>query len=379
MTPAAHAVISCGTWGFVVAFLGCALLVLTTPLHGWLSLDSDQGVQKSHVLPTTRVGGLPLFLGLGAAWLNASGEVRGILWVLLVGGAPAFAFGLVEDLSKSTGVSVRLLATMASGVLACVIADVSLTGVGVWGVDALLRVKLISVLFSAFALSGVANAINLIDGFNGLAALAVMLALAGLGAIALEVGDSQLAIASFTLALTTMGFFWMNWPQGRIFLGDGGAYFIGFSLAWLCILLVERNNSVSPFAGLLICAYPITETLFSVWRRWARNQRTGQPDHLHFHSLLKRRYVRRWLPGLTSTQRNSVAGLLVGGLTLVPAVLAQFTYTSSSWSMAAYAAIAAGYVALYARMCRFHWCSPLVFLFTPRKALRVVRDHGSAG
>ncbi len=88
----------------------------------------------------------------------------------------------------------------------------------------------------------------------------------------------------------------------------------------------------------------------------------GHPDRLHFHSLLKQRYVRRWLPRLPSHIRNSVTGLLAGSMTLTAVVLANLCMRSVWLSLAAALALALGYVAVYARMVRHHWCSPVAFL-----------------
>ena len=84
-----------------------------------------------------------------------------------------------------------------------------------------------------------------------------------------------------------LGFFVWNFPAGLIFLGDGGAYFLGFYLAELAILLLHRNPEVSPMFPLLLCIYPVFETLFSIYRRkcaarpagrHARRRPPAQPD-----------------------------------------------------------------------------------------------------
>jgi len=154
-----------------------------------------------------------------------------------------------------------------------------------------------------------------------------------------------------------LGFFLVNWPFGKLFLGDGGAYFLGFALAWACVLLAERHEQVSAFAALLLCIHPIIEVLYSVFRRKVRAQHPGHPDRLHFHSLVKRRLMQRLLPSASNTMRNSAAGLLVGSMTLVPAMLVQFTYTSTLACLLAVAVLSAGYIWLYQRLTRFRGAS----------------------
>jgi UDP-N-acetylmuramyl pentapeptide phosphotransferase/UDP-N-acetylglucosamine-1-phosphate transferase len=325
-------------------------------------MDHVQGVQKFHTDPTPRIGGVPIVLGLVVAWSKAPLEVKALITPILLAGLPAFIFGLLEDITKRVGVMQRLLATMVSGLLAWWITGESLTRVDVWGVDWLLGFTLVSVLFTAFAVGGVANCINIIDGFNGLASTTSTLAFVGYALMALQVGDTHLAALSLILAACVWGFFWVNCPLGKIFLGDGGAYFIGFALAWVAIMLIERNPGVSAFAALLVCIHPVTEVLFSIYRRKIKKMSPGHPDRLHFHSLVKQRYVRRWWPNQPMQIRNSITGLLVGWMTLTAIVLANLCVQSTLQSAVACFALALGYVSLYARMVRYHWCSPLEFL-----------------
>ncbi len=333
-------------------------------------MDEAQGVQKFHTAPTPRVGGVPIVLGLGVAWLNAEQALQELVLPILIAGMPAFLFGFAEDITKRVSVLQRLLATFASGVLGWYVTDYSLTRVDVWGVDSLLQITVISVIFTAFAVGGVANSINIIDGFNGLASTASSLAFLGYSLIAYQVGDTTLAGASLVLAACVWGFFWVNWPFGKIFLGDGGSYFVGFSLAWVAVMLLARNPSVSAFAALLVCVHPVIEVVFSIYRRKIKSAHPGHPDRLHFHSLVKQRYVRRWFAELSVGMRNSITGLLVGSMTLTAVCLACLTYNSVTLSLLGSVVLGLGYVAIYARMVRHHWCSPIQFLMVkPGKPL----------
>lgn len=333
--------------GFLCSFGFGVLVVLTTSWHGVFSLDESTGVQKVHTHPTPRIGGLPMILGLLAATWISPADLRQKLWPWIIAGMPAFTFGFAEDLTKRVSVMNRLLATMASGVLGWFITGYSLTHVNVWGVDWLLQFTVVSVLFTAFAVGGIANAINIIDGLNGLASSMVLWALLGVATLAATLGDVTLASACMLLAACVGGFFLVNWPFGKMFLGDGGSYFLGFSLAWACVLLIERHRAVSAFAALLICIHPVTEVLYSVYRRKVRQQHPGHPDRLHFHSLVKRRIMQRFLPRSSKTVRNSVGGVLVGAITLLPVFVVQFVYSSTLASLAAVTILVLGYLWLF--------------------------------
>jgi UDP-N-acetylmuramyl pentapeptide phosphotransferase/UDP-N-acetylglucosamine-1-phosphate transferase len=320
------------------------LLVMTRRWHGRFSADGLQGVQKMHTIPTPRIGGLAIVLGVLAGYGLAHPGQQSLLGVLLLAGLPAFLFGLAEDVTKRVGVMPRLLATMASGVLGWWLTGQSITSVDLPFLDPLLTVPLISVVFTAFAVGGVANAVNIVDGFNGLAGGFLVIAFIGLAMIA--------------------------WSAGDMDLGDGGSYFGGFALAWASVLLVERNPSVTPFAALLVCVHPVTEVLFSIYRRRMHGSHPGQPDRLHLHSLLMRRVVRPALIRLWSgdmavvrSTQNSITGVLLALMSVPPVLLAAVWSKQPLLAAATVLLVMLGYVALYARLVRFHWCSPVKFVF----------------
>jgi UDP-N-acetylmuramyl pentapeptide phosphotransferase/UDP-N-acetylglucosamine-1-phosphate transferase len=353
---------------FLASFLLCIAVVLTKRWHGAFSMDTTDGIQKFHSAPTPRIGGIPIVLALVIAWGKSSAEIQTLLAPILFAGMPAFLFGIAEDLTKQIGVVQRLLATMASGLLAWWITDYSLSRLDIWCVDMLMQFTLFSVIFTAFAVGGVANSINIIDGFNGYASLTCTIAFTGFALIAFQVGDQNLALVSLILAASVWGFFWVNWPFGKLFLGDGGAYFLGFALAWIAVLLIERNPSVSAFSALVICILPITEVLFSIFRRKVRNDHPGKPDSLHFHSLFQRRYARKWFVKSHSLARNSLVGILMGLISLVSAFMSNLIYDDTLYCVITSLLFALGYVAVFARMVRHHWCSPIGFLILkPRR------------
>lgn len=358
---------------YVAALVSLAValfLVMTRQWHDRFSADGLHGVQKMHTTPTPRIGGVAIVVGvLSGYWVAHPGQ-QSLLSVLLLAGLPAFLFGLAEDVTKKVGVMARLLATMASGVLGWWLTGMSITTLDLPFLDPLLAIPVISVLFTAFAVGGVANAVNIVDGFNGLAGGFLVIAFVGLAVIAWAAGDANLCMASLTLAGAYVGFWLINWPWGKIFLGDGGSYFGGFALAWASVLLVERNNNVTPFAALLVCVHPVTEVLFSIYRRRMHGSHPGQPDRLHLHSLLMRRVVRpaliRWWPGDMAAVRatqNSVTGVLLALISLPPVLLAYLLSQQALLAATAVLLVMLGYVALYARLVRFHWCSPVEFLF----------------
>jgi UDP-N-acetylmuramyl pentapeptide phosphotransferase/UDP-N-acetylglucosamine-1-phosphate transferase len=308
--------------GLIVSLVCSLLLVATTRWHGRFSLDATRGIQKFHSVPTPRIGGLAIMLGLMFTCTFSSPMQKDLLAPLLAAAAPAFLFGIAEDMTRRVPVGARLIATMASGVACWALTGLSIVATGVPVIDAALAWLPLSVLFTAFAVSGVANAVNIIDGFNGLASGTVLIGLGALGLIALDCGDVELAQLCFTVCAVTFGFFLVNFPFGKLFLGDGGAYLLGFLLASLSVMLVHRNPAVSPWAPLLTCAYPVFETVFTIARRlWCRRH-PGRPDSCHLHSLVKIAIAGRYFRKFSAPMRNALVSPFSWLLAAVPAVLA---------------------------------------------------------
>ncbi len=160
----------------VATMLAALAIVRTQHLHEHVSADSTFGVQKIHQDSTPRIGGMAMLVGLVVSWLLATPDTRSVLSPMLLAAVPAFAFGLTEDFTKRVGVLPRLLATCASGILICMLTGVAMQNTGFAPLDWLLQWFVLATLFTAFAIGGVANAVNIIDGFNGLAvgSLAIM-------------------------------------------------------------------------------------------------------------------------------------------------------------------------------------------------------------
>ena len=339
-----------------VAFFVNLVVLCTSVWHAHLSMDSNAGVQRCHAQPTPRIGGISVLGGAIAGFFLIPVQSQALLGPLLLAGVPAFAFGLTEDLTKIVSVRNRLLATATCGVIGYFLTGFSLKDVNVPGIDYLLGFGLVSVAFTAFAVAGVANAVNIIDGMNGLASGVVLIILGSFALMSHSLGDVALMQTCMVLGSAVIGFMLLNWPFGKIFLGDGGAYFLGFSVAWTAVLLLWRHPQVSAWAPLLICGFPVLEVLFSIKRRWGRGQSVGAPDRLHLHSLLKRRLVRRLLPGSAVLTRNSMTGAMMWLVGVLPAAIALQYQTDTSTLALGLALCALLYSAVHARLTQFHWC-----------------------
>jgi UDP-GlcNAc:undecaprenyl-phosphate GlcNAc-1-phosphate transferase len=320
--------------------------------------DTWDGLRKVHVIPTPRIGCIAIATGLVAGIVvncAVSGEL--CVWsLLLLCAAPGFAWGLIEDFTARGVVMVRLALTAAAAALGFFLLDARIAQIDLAGFDDALAFHAVSFAVTVFAVTGVAHSINIIDGLNGLAGVIGLLASIGLAIVAAATGDSLVFSAACVLAASIAGFLLVNYPRGRIFLGDGGAYLIGLLLAELSVLLVHRNSEVSPWFPLVLLAYPIWETLFSMYRRKVRGRSTGEADALHLHSLVYWRVV-RWrgfeAKPADYVTRNSLASLCLWIIPLLCLAIALAFWKNSAMLQLAAAGFGIIYTLAYRRLVRF--------------------------
>lgn len=347
---------------FFTSLLSILFVIRYQHLHSAWSADSDlNGPQKFHTLSVPRIGGLGIFFALLitgiAAWLQSLSFHRELL-LLTISALPAFLLGIAEDLTKRISASVRLIGTAISAGTAGYLLNAWISKIGIAGIDQLLTIQIVSICFTCFAVAGLANAYNIIDGFNGLASMIAIIALLAIAYVAFQVQDKMILYMAVVMAGAIAGFFIWNYPRGLIFLGDGGAYLIGFWVAIMTILLVSRNPLVSPWFAVLVNAYPIFETLFTIWRRAIhQGKNPGLPDGAHFHSLIYRRMV-KWaygsnpLPAQEALNNSKTSPYLwvISSISIIPAVL----WWKRPFVLMVSALIFVGiYIALYRSVVRF--------------------------
>jgi len=314
---------------FLTSFLINFWVVRYGHLHTHITADNSlSGVQIFHSMIVPRVGGVGIFLATLLAltatfFYDLQSGALG-LW-LIFASLPIFLAGLAEDTIKKTGVYIRFLAAMASAGLASYILNTWLLGVQVPGVDALmLTYPILSIAFTCFAVTGVINAFNIIDGYNGLAAMVAAIILACIAYVGFLVRDYTVIVLALAIVGPILGFLVWNYPRGLIFLGDCGAYFLGFWVAELSLLLVSRHSQVSKWFPLLLCFYPIFETLFTIYRRLImRRINPGLPDALHLHQMIHRRVVARPLESINvdvKNKQNSLTSPYLWALCLIAAI-----------------------------------------------------------
>ena len=254
-----------------------------------LKRDDTSAVQALHINPTARIGGLAIFIALVvAAALSHSADNWKSLVLLLVSAVPVFIVGLAEDLGCLASPTRRLIAATVSGSVFIGLMGQWVLHTDVPGLDIALQWSPFAIAFSLFLAVGISHAFNLIDGLNGLAGFTAFAAALALATIAHQSGLTEHRDMLLTIAAAITGFLIFNFPFGKIFLGDAGAYVIGHLLVWVSVSILWNAPNVSPFAMLLIFFWPIADTLLAIMRRLSLGKPIAQPDRLHFHQLVMR-------------------------------------------------------------------------------------------
>ncbi len=345
----------------LVSFGACALTLSLARKHK-LRGDETVGRQKLHRHWAPRLGGIPIavagFSGLMIWGWFMRPTYNELATALVVCTLPAFAIGLLEDVTRRAGVTTRLLVTMLAAAMGFWLLDARMISVAIPWLDEWLATTPIGALaLTLVAVGGVSHATNIVDGCNGLASGVAVLVLTAIAAIAGQVGDTFIMATSLITVAATVGFFAWNFPFGRIFLGDSGAYTLGYLIATLSLMLVVRNPEVSPWCPLLLMIYPIWETLFSVGRRAASGLRgVSQPDALHLHQLVLRRLIRRYGAHPVGEQRilrNSIASVYLWALTLLCVVPALIWWRSTPVMMLLVILFTVTYTTFYRRLVAF--------------------------
>jgi UDP-N-acetylmuramyl pentapeptide phosphotransferase/UDP-N-acetylglucosamine-1-phosphate transferase len=208
--------------------------------------------------------------------------------------------------------------------------------------------------------AGGSNAINIIDGFNGLSGSTIIIMAAGLSAIALQHGDTLVASLGVLGIGATIGFLALNYPRGKLFLGDGGAYFVGFWVSEMAVLLLVRNAAVNAWQVLAVCAYPVIEVLFSIYRRkFIQNVSPGAPDALHLHTLVFRRIVFKHVAkdARYPWKRNAAVVCVIAPAVALCVATSVLVGASAPVSLAIVVVQVGIYVLAYGRLVRGRWAA----------------------
>ena len=280
---------------FVLLFMGMSFVLNGFVAYLWhkkfyrkLGLKTYQAIQRIHLNETPRLGGIIFILSLATfmVFSNTNESIQ-LLKIILICLIPIIFMGIKEDLFHNVEPAIRLLALLFVGWLfraqftgpLPVLTDIPLIG------KLLLLPGGISI-FYILSMVAVANGMNLIDGVNGLCGAVALSILSALLFLSYKTADITMLSLIFSVMLLIIPFMVMNYPYGRIFLGDLGAYTLGLIVSMLTIILFGRHPEISPWGAVLILIYPATEVVFTLLRRMVRGVSIYHADTAHLHLKL---------------------------------------------------------------------------------------------
>lgn len=264
---------------FVSFFLIYFLIYYSHKKSIFIDCHESDKPQRFHNEPTPRIGGVGIFIASILCVFSYFG-----FWVVL-SASVAFMSGILEDLTGRLSQRRRLAMQSVGALVFVLLGEYCIKTIGM-GFE---FPYLLAVMFTAFAIVGVTNSINIIDGLNGLAGGVSLFAFLSFATLSYMLGDNEMMSVCLSFVTATLGFLVFNFPKGKIFLGDGGAYFLGFMLSSIAVILVSRHSNVSSWFFLAVLIYPIWEVIFSIIRRRLATQKKATvADKMHLHQVVMR-------------------------------------------------------------------------------------------
>ena len=300
-----------------------------------IMLRSDlSAVQASHTRETLRFGGLGIAVALVLMVATRGPEAK-VLFLMLGASVPVFLSGLLEDIGIYQSPRRRLAAAVLSSLLAIWLLEAHLPHIGISYLDAVFAIFAFAAAFTIVSTVGVIHAFNLIDGLNGLAGITAVAACASFLVIANLAGSPEVGLVASTLLAAMLGFLAVNYPYGRIFLGDAGAYLVGFMLVWIAVKLLHQTGTVAPWSMALVLFWPIADTLLAIIRRRVKRQKVTHPDRMHFHHVVMRGIEIALLGRRDRRISNPLATAILAPFVVMPPITAVLLWNSPTEALLA--------------------------------------------
>lgn len=275
---------------FALAVFGLAAVLAWGAMR--LRIMDVPNTRSSHERPVPKGGGgaivlaffvgLAVFYGLGGEAHIAPGPMAGFCVAALL----VAAIGLLDDI-RGYGVRVKLAGQLAGAAVllasGIVLSSISLPFAG--------RIELgwLGYPLTALWVVGLANAVNFMDGLNGLAGGVAAIAAGFFAAVTFADGSHFVYVLSYVLAASSLGFLVFNFPRARLFMGDVGSQFLGFVLAALAVVAAELDSARTSFMVMpLLVSVILFDTVFTVIRRLAAGERITEAHRSHLYQFANR-------------------------------------------------------------------------------------------
>lgn len=284
---------------YLCVYLGSAFLAMViTPAVVWLARRLNAvgipGIRDVHTKPIPRIGGVAIFVSATSIALavfflqnaigDAFGEIQIKVITLLSAAAFVFVVGLIDDI-KGLRARMKLLAQLAAATIVCAVGiRIKSVTVADW---LMLDFGWFSWPLTILWVVGITNAVNLSDGLDGLAAGIAAIACGVIAILAVHEGQVVMAVLMLALLGSLTSFLFFNFNPAKIFMGDCGSLFLGFTIAASSVMCSNKSSALVGLAlPVLALGIPIFDTLFSMLRRFLERRSLFSPDRSHFHHRL---------------------------------------------------------------------------------------------
>lgn len=321
-------------FSLAISYMVSIGIVFCCKLHPRLSgrRHDLNAVQSAHSVPTPRIGGVAIFSSLTVtAFFLPTALYADYFW-LLAATCIVFATGLLEDMGFHVSPARRLIASVVAGFAFVLVTGHWIDRIGVAFLDGLIAQWWMGVPLALFVTAGASHAFNLIDGVNGLSSFTALVCCGALFTMSLQSGNPEVAAVFLLVGGATFGFMVINFPLGHIFLGDAGAYLLGFVISWLGVMLILAAPQVSPWAILLAMFWPIADTAMAIFRRTTKSNRSFHPDYMHAHQVVMRTLEIVWFGTKNRRITNPLSTIVLSPFIAAPPLTAVFVWHSSAWS-----------------------------------------------
>jgi UDP-N-acetylmuramyl pentapeptide phosphotransferase/UDP-N-acetylglucosamine-1-phosphate transferase len=299
-----------------------------------------------HSIPTPRLGGLAIFAAVIASTVYFGGNYGARYAKFVISMLPIISVGFWEDMVRPTTPRFRILAIFTSTAFTILTTNLWINRIDFQIVDIWLS-GIVGIAFTAIIVAGVVNAVNMIDGLNGLCGGISLAGFVALNSICQSVGYDFLSHVIILCCFATLGFLLFNFPFGRIFLGDAGAYTLGYLLVWSGISLIARYGSVSPWAIFLILSYPIYDMVFTIGRRAYLGKSPFSPDRMHLHHILHDAIKFGGPVNVSDRVYNPLTSVLLIAFAGIPMYFATIHFYNVTALLAISVIYGAAYIAIY--------------------------------
>lgn len=268
--------------------IGLGFIFLNNTVSTKWSRNLRNSPQTMHKKSVSRFGGIAVFFSLLIISTISDLKEYQFLREAVFVSSPVFLLGLADDFNIEIKPALRLAVLFMISLLFYYVLGIKAYNLNIPFVDYLFTFEIFALLFICFAVAGMINAFNMIDGINGLLMLFCLSVCLSILIFPQSAINLEFYLYLVALFFAILGVFILNFPFGRIFLGDGGAYFLG---AMIVIGLIKyyQVNDLSPWYVMLMLVYPVTDVLFSIYRRITLQVSTLEPDNQHLHHLIYKR------------------------------------------------------------------------------------------